>query len=350
MEYPKELAQAALERAYASKERRAETLQSLLQQQDPVEPMDARLTKFMARRSGLTLTQVETFRNLQQIDNLLPISFAEDARRAANGVGRLVTPAGTGAGTCFLISRGLLLTAAHVLPTADSARQLRVEFNFELDSRGQARPVSRYLMAPELFFVTDRVEALDYTVVALGALESGPEPELAFCPLSDRDDKHALGYCANVIQHPGDLPKQLAVRENRLVDRSDDLLVYMTETRGGSSGAPVFNDEWEVVAVHHWGGTTGRITLPIGISFPDNVNEGVRASAIVGSLMARRRKLAPAARALLDDAIPPEPEVPVKPEVPVEPVSPGVPEIPALEARANGGGRSARTRTQPAGR
>lgn len=337
MEYPKELAQAALERAQASKSGRAETLQSLLLQQEPVEPGSERLAKFMARRAGLTVPQVEKLFTLQQINNLLPIAFVEDARRAASAVGRLVTPAGKGAGTCFLISPGLLLTAGHGLPTRDAARELRVEFNFELDSYGEPRPVSRYRMAPERFFITDPVLALDYTVVALGELESGPELELAFCPLTDRDDKHALGFCANVIQHPRDLDKQLAVRENRLVHRTDTLLLYMTETRGGSSGAPVFNDEWEVVAVHHWGGTTGFIKLPSGITLPDNVNEGVRASAIVNSLLARRGKLPAEWRDLLDEALPPDAE---EQDVPLEAV---------LPARTNGV-RATRLRTQPTSR
>jgi endonuclease G len=305
MEYPKELHEAALARARESKAERADTIQSLLQQQDPVEPAGDRLTSFMARRAGLTTSQVEKFVTLQQINNMVPICFAEDARRAANAVARFVTPAGRGRGTCFLISPRLLLTAGHAVPSAEVAKTLLVEFNFEVDSNGESREVSQYRLAPERFFVTDPVLSLDYTVVALGEKVSGPEPDLTFCPISNRDDKHALGFCANVIQHPADLDKQLAVRENRLVYRTDNLLTYMTETRGGSSGSPVFNDEWEVVAVHHWGGTTGFIKLPSGITLPDNVNEGVRASAIVNSLISRRETLAPEWQELLDEAIPP---------------------------------------------
>jgi V8-like Glu-specific endopeptidase len=42
-----------------------------------------------------------------------------------------------------------------------------------------------------------------------------------------------------------------------------NVLQYVTSTNPGSSGSPVFNDEWQVVGLHHAGGqipepTTGR--------------------------------------------------------------------------------------------
>ena len=34
----------------------------------------------------------------------------------------------------------------------------------------------------------------------------------------------------------------------------DTYVQYMTDTNDGSSGSPVFNSDWEVVAIHHSGG------------------------------------------------------------------------------------------------
>jgi V8-like Glu-specific endopeptidase len=42
---------------------------------------------------------------------------------------------------------------------------------------------------------------------------------------------------------------------HNLVTYSDDKIVqYLTDTEPGSSGSPVFNSQWQVVALHHSGG------------------------------------------------------------------------------------------------
>ena len=61
------------------------------------------------------------------------------------------------------------------------------------------------------------------------------------------------GEYVNIVQHPNGEPKQLALRENQLVDVLENFLHYQTDTAPGSSGSPVFSDEWEVVALHHSG-------------------------------------------------------------------------------------------------
>jgi V8-like Glu-specific endopeptidase len=54
----------------------------------------------------------------------------------------------------------------------------------------------------------------------------------------------------NIIQHPGGNPKMLGIRNN-LAHRIDDFEVsYFTDTEGGSSGSPVCNDKWQVIALH----------------------------------------------------------------------------------------------------
>ncbi len=61
------------------------------------------------------------------------------------------------------------------------------------------------------------------------------------------------GEYVNIVQHPNGEPKQVALRENQIVDLMENFLHYKTDTAPGSSGTPVFNDEWELVALHHSG-------------------------------------------------------------------------------------------------
>ena len=55
-------------------------------------------------------------------------------------------------------------------------------------------------------------------------------------------------------KHPGGGPKQIALTHNMVTYVDDNVVQYLTDTMPGSSGSPVFNAAWEVVALHHSGG------------------------------------------------------------------------------------------------
>ena len=57
-----------------------------------------------------------------------------------------------------------------------------------------------------------------------------------------------------VISHPGGGGLQVSMKNNVLVGRQESRLHYRAATRGGSSGAPVFNNEWSLIGLHHAGG------------------------------------------------------------------------------------------------
>ena len=44
---------------------------------------------------------------------------------------------------------------------------------------------------------------------------------------------------------------QVALRENKIISKkSPDVLLYQSDTAPGSSGSPVFNDQWQVETSH----------------------------------------------------------------------------------------------------
>ena len=227
--------------------------------------------------------------------------------RRAVGYVEVTSPTSATVGSGFLVSPRAFLTNAHVIGSADAATGAVVSFDRELDETGRPRPVSTFSLAPSSLAVFSGEDDLDYALVAVGARTSGAASlgDLGFCALSDRPDKHVIGMPVNIIQHPRGWPKMVAVRNNFLAFRTDATLLYETDTEEGSSGSPVFNDDWEVVALHHWGQPHLDTEDDEGHAFPVTVNEGIRISAIYRDLAAQldRADLGPTARELLAEVL-----------------------------------------------
>jgi Trypsin-like peptidase domain len=147
---------------------------------------------------------------------------------------------------------------------------------------------------PAAFFVTN--QALDYSIVALKG-DTRNIAKFGWNGLSAAEGKVIVGEYVTIIQHPSGQRKQIALRENQIVDVLENFLHYRTDTAPGSSGSPVFNDQWEVVSLHHSGvprkDAQGRILTKDGKvwnrSIPDTqvdwiANEGVRISRLLKHL------------------------------------------------------------------
>jgi endonuclease G len=204
-----------------------------------------------------------------------------------------------------MISDRLLLTNNHTVPTAEAASATTVEFGYERDTSDQPVQPTRFALAPSEFFLADKANDLDYTLVAVGSRLSGPGElrDFGWCPLSADPDKHALGEVANIVQHPRGRYKEVVIRENRLVSRPSRVLHYVADTEIGSSGSPVFNNQWRMIALHHWGEPLLQIEDENGQPVPLKVNEGIRASAIVGELRERLKTLSADQRDVLERAL-----------------------------------------------
>lgn len=228
------------------------------------------------------------------------------AVRRAIGLVEVNLGVGSRTGTGFLIGGRLFITNQHVISSADDAVSCTITFDRELDSQRIPLASTSFRLAPDVLFLSSPQDVLDFAVVALGARISGPTAlqDLHLCPLSPAPDKHVLGMKVNIIQHPGGNYKQVAIRNNLLTWRTDHSLLYETDTEVGSSGSPVFNDNWDVVALHHYGQPyLARLGTGDDHTIPANANEGIRISAIHHALTAALAGLTHAQQALLTGAL-----------------------------------------------
>ncbi len=157
-----------------------------------------------------------------------------------------------GFGTGFMIAPGLMMTNHHVFETAGDTRGCGVQFGYETSGSGTTRGEIFELDA-DTYFTAD--EALDYAIVAVKS-RSFTETDLAkwgHHKLVDQTGKVLKGHAVTIIQHPGGGTKKYARVNNEVVDILEDHLHYLADTEPGSSGAPAFNPEYEVVALHHSG-------------------------------------------------------------------------------------------------
>ncbi|MGW0808114.1 trypsin-like serine peptidase [Nonomuraea sp. NPDC002799] len=229
-------------------------------------------------------------------------SFLPRGARAARTVARISIcengrelPIGTG----FLVSPRLLLTNHHVFPDATAARSAIVEFDAQVTVDNTPDVARRFALDPDAFFVADH--DLDFALVLVSSGADGHPVGEAFGwnRLSVQTGKLVIGEPVNIIGHPSGRLKEISIRENRLEARLDDFLQYQTDTEPGSSGSPVFNDQWEVTALHHSGvprtDAQGRTLRRDGQIWREGdgddavdwlSNEGVRISVILKHLAA----------------------------------------------------------------
>ena len=221
--------------------------------------------------------------------------------KACHAIGCVSNDIGERLGTGFLVpgtwftpdfgDGPVFVTNAHVISDTvpRAIRRDKVRVTFELDAlMNNQRPEYRvqdvlFTSPPGQVGVTNNAgDELDCTIVKLAGLkadaavlECTPEP-----PLIESKSK------AFVVGHPRGAGLQISLHDSRLLDVDDQwrLLHYRTPTDPGSSGSPVFNEDWQVMALHH-AGTSETPRLHGNGTY--EANEGIVLGAIRGRLIAR---------------------------------------------------------------
>jgi len=248
------------------------------------------------------------------ISYLMPVGFLGQGQVASRAVARICVPqffGGTmkivngrprlGLGTGWLIASTLLVTNRHVVAARFDGDPPATPDDVELQAQN-AQAWFDYVDADAPYAIVKAIgivaadATLDYAILRLDRITDTASDRACLMLASDSSSL-TPGVALNIIQHPGGIAKQIAIRRNDYigpVDGDADRFCYLTDTLPGSSGSPVFNDKWEVVGLHR-----GSRTLPEKVYLKGEAikynNVGVRVEAIL-------RDLPPEVRAEIEQA------------------------------------------------
>jgi endonuclease G, mitochondrial len=158
-------------------------------------------------------------------------------------------------GTGFLISPDLVLTNYHVLQAGiadDPANSTKFRLSF-----GRLTSVIGTETAGQTFALVDNpivhsspTNELDYVLLKV-------EPAILnsdiIHPVSYIQTSPPKGSGIHVLQHPDGDSMKVVFGTNGItgVYQENGLIQYISQTSAGSSGSPCFNDDWQLVALHH---------------------------------------------------------------------------------------------------
>lgn len=187
------------------------------------------------------------------LDDMVSSSFLYEGAIRARTVGRISTYVGPEPiGTGFMISPCLLMTNQHVLENKSEAAECYVEFDYFYSKNNTRIESEIFKIKPELFYMYSK--ELDYAIVFVERLsDRGTElsnygwNNLAVSNLEVQNSDRL-----NIIHHPRGEHQQISIRKNYAIDVEDEdiYIDYVTDTDFGSSGSPVYDDDWNIVALH----------------------------------------------------------------------------------------------------
>jgi V8-like Glu-specific endopeptidase len=178
---------------------------------------------------------------------LVSVARFENGQQIMVGGGPWVTR-----GTAWLMAPNLAITNHHVINARLKGEADAGEADFKLQARNatlrfdfDAQDAEGKLVKTKRLVAVSK--SLDYALLELVDSAARPIPRLAPSVVELQSTSR---MAVNIVQHPRGEHKQVAFRNN-LVSAADATTVrYFTDTDHGSSGSPVCDDRWRVVALH----------------------------------------------------------------------------------------------------
>jgi V8-like Glu-specific endopeptidase len=185
------------------------------------------------------------------------LGWFKDALERCRAVARIEDQYEEGIGTGFLVEGTalhasfppiVLMTNAHVIPDAISQEDAFITFRALGDA---SDPKDRRHQVQDVLWTSPR-EELDATIVSLKSAPPGVAPcptARVLPPLKSEPPPRAF-----IVGHPsGRVLPMFSVQDNLMLDYDDTRVHYRAPTEPGSSGSPVFDRKWKLIALHHAG-------------------------------------------------------------------------------------------------
>ena len=312
-QYKNQVAQATVR--YLARQAQRSRTEKLIQEQKYLSIDDPlRIQKFLSRRGfsdydvhnltkhPLPIQQLNPVSKLESKllemiigdNNLMSVCFLQKGVNTAPATTKIHVRGESnqeiGSATGFMVSPRLLLTNYHVLGNRDVLKNSILEFNYQTKLDGSLEESVQFLLNPDLFYCA--TEDLDFVLIGVKpeSINGQSIAKYGWNKLIEDEGKAIVGQYINIIQHSSGNPKEICIRNNQLKDIVDDFFLhYSTDTEPGSSGSGLYNDQWELIGLHH-----AAIEVPPSqVTSPDGntekyQNEGIRISAIIKHLKAQK--------------------------------------------------------------
>ncbi len=181
-------------------------------------------------------------------EELFEINWLQKATTASKAICKVLLPSGK-AGTGFLLKGGYLMTNYHVLTTRKQVQNAKIILDYRVDAQNRALPNREYSLSDEVFLRSNELE-LDFSLTKIVA-STQDLSDYGYLQLDTFADPQ-IDEKVNIIQHPEGGSMKIALPD-KTISVWKQYLFYLADTKPGSSGSPVFNQDWKVIALHHAG-------------------------------------------------------------------------------------------------
>lgn len=274
------------------------------------QPSNPKLLK-LAEDFGLTAATAEFERKVRDDLSYLDITqWRERLGALETQVCRVETPRTMGTG--FLLGPDVLITNHHVMEDVikapDLASEVVLRFDYKrladgttLNKGTEFRLATDWLLDDSPYSGVDKLadpgaevpheDELDYALLRVegepgnqpaGAKAEPGAPARGWIKAAAPPSSFAENAPLFILQHPEGKPLKLALDTKSVLQTNGNgtRVRYRTNTEKGSSGSPVFDDHWNLVALHHSG---DRNIVP-------TYNQGIPFAAILRLLEKRGKK------------------------------------------------------------